>query len=174
MCVKCVCGWNIMSTSPCWLFAVCISPAVMTLTAKRCLSADYVCLLYAVRVILWHRQHPLPSHALLHLLERRNVHTFACKSGIKHLSAITAAAPLERDVNVSRGGWRTRGVGGGGVAGTEPNRKRQEKRWPDKPYGSLLLCPKGSHLSSHSWPTWPGGKFQCCKKKLCEMKPDGS
>lgn len=38
------------------------------------------------------------------------------------------------------------------------------ERWPDKPCGSLHGCPKGSHLSSPSLPTWPEGKFQLCNK----------
>lgn len=61
----------------------------------------------------------------------RRSHTF---SGVKHLSAVTAVAPLKEDVNVSRGETQGRG-GGGGVVGVgsqwgeiEPNGKRQEER----------------------------------------------
>lgn len=110
VCVLNVCGWNIMATSPCWLFDECISPAVMTVAAAGCVSVDYVCLSSVVRVI---HQHPLPprrslprvaptEHAGARTRQHAHLHvrTFSCECGVKHLSAVTA----ELDVDVSRGG----------------------------------------------------------------------
>lgn len=130
------------------------------------------------RVILWHRQHPR-CRSLLVLCEGevhserllRNIQTLAhvnmciciCRLLVAKVASniclLSTQQPRQSRMSAWVGTLKEEERGGRGSGKIEPNRKRQEERWPDKPYGSLLLCSKGSHLYSHSWPTWPGGKF---------------